>query len=461
MGLDEKSAVTTWQKVLLFRQYFSDITNNIFLDQHSMKEFSKFALEAAQIKLYSLPKSLKLESFEDLVQLQVYINATSQENDYQTIPNNFLSIEEIEKNYPELVYQNYLAEISQSTIEEVALQVSIKEMIKWQLEEKNWNLLSSKFSKLKKANSSETRYSQLEKLDKESKDKIDHFSRLQITNDNSTSIDKALDFSKPQQFVFQIRKKGTVLPFADLKDQNELIDLIKNNEEISKYSADNKTFYKIKIVEKQNDKHLLSYKNAKDDSTLKNLTARYLNEKYLQMRDKYPVRFKNADDSYKSFASVKNDVAKIHFSDLLNNIEKYFNKKVSDQNEYASLFLSMHMSDIKSKIQNNSLKVADMDHQWRVVAEDKEIIRSKEKDWIQDKLFTMNKDSFSSLNFSETNGPQFFYIASFNEKKPSAEKIEKSKEGIINESKCLLAKKLVKQFFDNNNIILPIRVEAN
>ena len=77
LGLDEKNVVKIWKKVLLFRRYIHDISNSIFVDNLTYDEYRSFADEKTQVNLYQLPSYLQLKDFHGLMQLEMYLLATS------------------------------------------------------------------------------------------------------------------------------------------------------------------------------------------------------------------------------------------------------------------------------------------------------------------------------------------------------------------------------------------------
>lgn len=101
IGFDEKSAVETWQKVLLFRAVFRDVGQSTFTDQLGYKDFAGYALETAVVEKYSWADSFCFRNFEELTLFQVYLKAVFQpEKDPLVLPTKAFPLNEVEKKFP-------------------------------------------------------------------------------------------------------------------------------------------------------------------------------------------------------------------------------------------------------------------------------------------------------------------------------------------------------------------------
>ena len=138
--------------------------------------------EKASIELYKLPKELELKSFEGLMKLQVYLDATAStasQKDKIAFPSSFLTAAEVEKKHPELVEKRYEVKFKHINLNEIGILIGEKKLWSWQLEDENYALLKNEFTQLKDlSDAKEKRFANLESLDQKIRGQVDGFSRI-------------------------------------------------------------------------------------------------------------------------------------------------------------------------------------------------------------------------------------------------------------------------------------------
>ncbi|HSX11856.1 MAG TPA: hypothetical protein VLF94_09090 [Chlamydiales bacterium] len=189
IGFDEKSACEVWRKVMLFRAYFSDVGESAFVDRLPYRDFASYAQEAAVVDKYEWPKALRLKSGQDLAELQFYLKAVCAKSK-EAWPISLLSVEEVEKKYPELVQTTYRAKVAEISKQQVGLRPSLKEVWEWQMSEENWETLRKEFS-LPQAATRDERFTTLEKLDGKVRAQVDAFSRNHLVDQHPDWIEEA------------------------------------------------------------------------------------------------------------------------------------------------------------------------------------------------------------------------------------------------------------------------------
>ena len=99
LGMDENEAAAVWRKILLFRRYFADVGNSVFLDRMAHTEFSSIANEKTVVDLYEWPAVLQFTSAYNLYAFETYLKAVAgpEKGSVLGLPKDFLSIEEIGK----------------------------------------------------------------------------------------------------------------------------------------------------------------------------------------------------------------------------------------------------------------------------------------------------------------------------------------------------------------------------
>lgn len=468
LGIDEKSAAEAWRSVLLFRRYFHGVGEATFVDRMPYREFAGYALEKAVVQLYQWPPSLRLKNFQDLIEFQVYLKAISNEKDPLALPSSFLSLEEIEKREPELIQSSYQAKISELSKEEIGLKASVKELWDWQLEEKNWDMLKEKFSFLSKtASSREERFQELEKLNQQNRMQLDHYTRLQWVDMHPEWIDESLIANRNQELTISISKNWTSL--AHIHNTTALADLLRKassgdedaKQSLLQYCDDTKTFYRIESVEKISDPHIITFEEAKASNVIAKVCDRRLEAEYPKIRTKAPSKFKQ-EGKWKPFVSVKEEVAKIYFADLLNAIGEGQTLSYYATHRLETLAKEAFASFQKNPDDPRWLKgsgdpIAD---QFKFEKKECEIQRITQEEWMKEKAFVMVPKQWSPIHVPEDGDISFFY---FEEKKvhsePILEQLAFGKEMIAADAQRYLAERFLELTKKQNAICIPIQMD--
>lgn len=232
LGFDEKSASETWRKVLLFRRYFQDAGNAVFTDRLPQKDLSEFAQQTAVVKAYSWP--IRLANSEEIGQFTAYAKAVC--------PNfrNVLSVEEVEKNNPDLVETTYRVQVASIPKMQLALRAPLKEVWEWEMQ--NWKKLKEQFAFLPSVESRDERFSALEKLSLAQRNEVDKFVRLKLLEQNPAWVDEALASAEFKEKTFYVTKGDPVVIL-----QNQYKDAV----------------YRIQNLEKIEEKHILPFSKAR------------------------------------------------------------------------------------------------------------------------------------------------------------------------------------------------------
>ncbi len=236
LGLDEKSAFESWRKVLLFRRYFRDIGEAAFIDRLPYLDFAGYANEVATVQAYEWP--IRIKNGPELAELEFYIKAVCPPAK-GILPDTFLSVEEVERDFPQLVQSKYRANVAETTKKEVGLKATVKQVWEWQTDEKNWVKLRREFS-LPNGITKEERFKVLETLEPKLRTQIDAWSRDHLVDENPAWIEEALATAP----------------------MNEKIWAVSGNEEPTLRAEG--TFYRIENLEKLEGKHILLFNQARE-----------------------------------------------------------------------------------------------------------------------------------------------------------------------------------------------------
>lgn len=375
LGMDQNKAVHVWQQVMLSRRMFHDIGNAVLVDPLAHEQFFGYAQESVDGNLYRLPQQLRFGDYRLLQKFEMYLDAVAKrEKDVLSLPTKFHSLEQVKKNYPELVQKRYLVKLSQVQKSALQSKVSLKEMWNWELEEANWLTLKKEFPELglKKGDTREERLTALDGMDDLARSRLDALARKSIVEMHPEWLQSSLEESEAKQMVLGVRLKGGRAVLG-LENREELISLLDTaslgdqpSEKLKQYTADGKTYYRIAVLEKNSEEEILTFAEANQEGVLDQLLDKQLEAAYPKLRDKQPELFRKDDASWKAFAEVKTEVADLYFEKLLKAIRSDYEKGTENKGQQlatgnlaAPLRFYAHMRQLQAKLQANNSEATE------------------------------------------------------------------------------------------------------
>ncbi len=370
MNMDPAKAIKIWQQILLFRRLFADVGSSSIIDALSTEKLKSFANENVSIDLYRLPPSLRLANYKDLQKFEAYLYAVTKQNktDPLAVPQQFFSIEEINKKYPELIQKRYVLEVANVNAKSLQAKIGLRQLWDWEVEENHWTLLSKQFPILgsKKSETREERFETLENLDSKNRAAIDNYAKKQIIQENKEWIEQSLNQAKPEVMVIGLRTEGGKIPFAgmdDLKKREDFMRLlddamigsnVPNDSPLYNFTADKQHFYRIAVLDRSENQEILTFAEAKEDGTLDIVLDRILEKYYQKNRSSEPTLYQNEKKEWKPFKEVREKVADQFLKKIIASLEPIYSEVWKDQSgtfsnkeTLASLRLYPYMNQIK------------------------------------------------------------------------------------------------------------------
>lgn len=456
LGMDEKAALTVWQKVMLMRRLFEDYGNAALLDSHQYQKFHSYASKSALVDLYQLPPALQLGDFNSLMKLIYYTQAVSaEETSGMELPQKYISVQRAKKLYPELVRSRFLIEVAEVNKEDLALNVSLKEMWDWQLDPVNFKALEKEFPELavSRATDAESFFAALEKLSPDVHRKLDHASRLKIVDLHPEWIAAALDEASLQTKEISIAPKGSQVGLTGLENATELMQLLsvaslkgslesddqalQARSALEQYSANGKTYYRIHVLDKSPEMTLMTFAEARENGVIDKLLEEHLEKEYRKLRAQNPTPFKAESGEWKPFNEVKNEVGRLVYKDVLQDIDQKVaqvgvtvdQKRFEDLNGFYpkySLYRYMQaaLSDIRIKGQASTYltkahlvpeegKLSPrpaLSDQWKIAVESKVYKNYEKSPWFDESLFAMVEKGWSTIKAPRDGKLSFFQL---------------------------------------------------
>lgn len=386
LGMTEAEAVSAWQKVTLFKKLFKDVEEGVCIDSKLYKEFHGFASKGVKVDLYRLPKSLEMRSSGDLEKLEVYLNLVTQ-NSEEAMSTKFLPAREVMKKAPELVWKRFVVKVSKVTRKEIEDQVGLRNTWNWEIEDRNWEVLSEKFALLAKSQLTERekRFSYLESLDQKTRGEIDNFARMRMVKENPEWIKEELSKAEPSVKELRILLEGDDEILSGVKDRTRMLSLLEraalqsedredsSREELYNYSEDGNVFYRIQICERQEDFEVISFEQAKTKKILDRLVE-------------------------------KKKPTKVDLDRLVFYMQDMRKKVLLDQDVLAQ-------SRLKGAQGGERLEQMDpLEEQWRIEKEELSITRKMNHPLFSEDLFMEGQNEWSQVMQDKAGNPYFYHI---------------------------------------------------
>lgn len=471
LGLDETEAASLWRKVLLFRRYFTDRGNSVFLDKLPYSEFAAIAKEQATVDLYQWPNGLKIRNALDLFTFQTYLKAVApqEKSDPLALPSTFYSLKEIEERYPELVATRYKAKVFAVDKREASLKASLKELWAFETEEETWKSLIKEFSFLQSFSTdrSEARFSTLEKLDPVQRAKVDLFARRLLVDRHPEWIEETLKSSEGEEKELILSAGCIELPHIDNPERlGSLFKQIPSTPETAlmelNWFESGEAVFRFENIEKITDPKIKTYEEALKDKSLIRIADRSLKAEFPKFRQKLPEELAG-----KELADVKEEIAELMLIDL----KKVIQDSTSDIQE-ESHFASRRLAAIALRAREDLVENSQNLHWIQTEGEDpliaqfklqrieKQVNRTAEETWMSKEPFFLIPNQWSPIHIDIDGGVSFIYLKNRQtSREPILEQLSVGKEMLASDVQRLLAEKLLATMRKKQSVVIPLQTE--
>lgn len=349
LGLEEKQAVKLWQKVLLFRRLFDDVGHSVFLDKTLYEQFHAFAQAGVSMDAYAMQSPLRFTASRDLYEFELYMHAlqhpTAGKGHPLGIPSVFASAADVMKRFPELVQKRYVLRVASVHRDDIAREVSLREVINWKLVDENWEKLREKFAYLRPLESKEkeARFDYLEALSIEQKAEVDTYVMDAIIDQENSLVRQSLVAKSSKTETIAVPYGGQYASLPGIKDPKALLTLLdeaplhkedtsspealKAQERLSYYTQDGKHYFRISIIEKSSGPELMTYQEAKERGILSRLVDHELRLTYDSYKTSPPKFLLGADGELMEFSKAKDALCRIVFRSSLKGIQEALRKE--------------------------------------------------------------------------------------------------------------------------------------
>ncbi|NGX61737.1 MAG: hypothetical protein K940chlam9_01226 [Chlamydiae bacterium] len=271
-GLTEDSLTALWNEILLFKRLLHDVGDASIVDTLPMEEFYSYAHENATVALYQMSEEFRFHTLADLQEFESYLEGVGEvRTSPLDLPSQSAPIATVEAIAPELVGRRYRLYVTEVAPEVLQARVGIKETWEWELDPQNWALLENEFPEL--AEKKGSHFEILEGLPSKRRTALDAFTRKQIAEKHPEWISERFQEGQMEEHDLFLSATST-LPFAGLSNPAAFLALIEKEDEITGYTQDGVYHYRILVADREDEKEVLTYKEAKRMGVLKTLSER-------------------------------------------------------------------------------------------------------------------------------------------------------------------------------------------
>lgn len=441
LGLTEREAVAIWQKVLLMRRMLDDVGFGLFVDSLVYDQFHDYVSRGARVEVYQLPKALRLKNAEDVIKLDLYLDAVTNQGGRLDLSGDYRSVEEVMAIAPELVEKRFKVSVARVRKEDLERDIALRDTWEWEVEDQNWALLKERFKEISGSveKNRQERFAFLETLDVELRDQIDGFAREKIVSENLGMIRERLSSETSTPKVVRIALKGVGQPLVGINDRVKLLELLEKSairgegktgeldsfEKLSCYTEDGKVFYRIHLLDRSKNYEIMTFEDAMSSHALDLMLDTRLQSEYVKRGYK------------ESFEEVREQIAKSLFAKVVSNVireEREYEPSLSEGQDPWEVAkdrrLGLYMRRMKELAALGDESVLDnlfsldalksggegldekrpIQEQWRLVRSEKTLDRKSSDPLFSEDLFTIPEGGWSDVIFGLDSGPVFYQI---------------------------------------------------
>lgn len=429
LRMDQNRVVKTWKRVLLFRRLMENVEKSVFVDALFYRQLQEFATEEKDVVLYELPEELRISGYEHFQNLEVYLDlVTGKKSSSLDLPKEFLSVEEIEKKAPEFVERRYLVELSEVDRSSLQTRVGVRQTWDWEGEEGNWQLIVDQFPELKNADGSSkgSRLEALRGLNARLRARVDAFAREQIVDAHPEWLEQALTEAEVQEIDLRLRTQGVQGQIQGLTDSQELTSLLDavnldegTSEELNRFSPDGRHYYRIRLLEKEEGKQVLTFREALADGTLEKRTLDLLQKHYESIRGSQRATFEATDGTWKPLEEVRNVVADDYFAQVLKLLRTQKARDVASEFPGKQRLFS-HVEKVQAQLQEGDLsdvvrvegveRDGSLAGQWKLVERTVSLQRDRSERWNTAQAWELAEGEWSAVAQGTDGNLSFFQV---------------------------------------------------
>lgn len=453
LGMNKMQMVAIWREVLTFQNFFNEASHAAMLDNFTTNDFEHFASEQVEINKYLPPAPLHFKSLTELAKFEAYLQALGKSADDLRLDFTMNSLDEIEKNYPQLIEQNVEMAFKEVDAHGAAVIISVQDIWNWKANRDHTTELVARFPKLKLDHtmSDEEYMAAFDELDYFTNMQIDQHVRQILLKNNDEWLAKAYENAPLVKGVYCVRKNGQKLPFKGLDLSAKKEEFLKNFFTMAQNASDNngapitisfddRYYYQIQKIHAKDEAKLVDYQNLVSDKTAEKLLHQVLAKVH-----------KTSSFQGKEFERVKDSVMKEWLapikSAILRDYEAVNGEKPHQESDafYCDYRLYQPMREALHYLSHHSdEETFALNSLWTVMPQDETLIRHQSNGREIDQLLTHSEGDWTSVEVKQ-HSPSFAKVVSKKHDSRAHPMQKQLRKEIVQEIICSLAKEMLDQ----------------
>lgn len=279
LGMGELELTQVWQKVLLHRRLWAEVSHCIVLDNTMYTDFSDYTAKTKEIELVELMKPLRHGGLRTAVRWASYMQGVKKTDVFSMTTGEYKSLDEVMQDAPELVQKTYKVKLVQATKRELTHDIGLKELRRFQVTKENWAMLCQQFPHVLKAKDNEDlRCYQLDNINRAKLKEIDAYSAQQILLQDPLRIEQVLDRKEADTKELQVSCATGAPVLPGVTNIEGLLASLREGNRKEGYNAcyteDQENYYRLIAVEEEGPWHVLEYAEAEKGGMLQALVQR-------------------------------------------------------------------------------------------------------------------------------------------------------------------------------------------
>ena len=390
-------------------------------------------------------------------------------------PQTFLSVTEVSRRSPELVQKRYLLKVAALDHDSLQARVSLRDTWNWEAD--HWDSMIKQFPELgiKNAGTREERTLALDSLDSRTRARADGFARAAIVEANPEWRTEALNKAPEKTMTVGLSADVPSHYFQGLENGNELIrKLDKSGSEPLVFSADGRHYYKITVLDKADQRDILTFAEANSQGILDDMVDNEL-EKYYHKNREAHAQFRKEDGSWKPLEDVETELADLYLASILQAIHADHADTKATADQLAPLRFYAYLQQVRKELEKDPVASAHLAQeaapkedpskltarsaladQWKLIQEPVRVQRGDSKD--NQSLFTLVPNSWSSLHTAPNGEISFIHVKNVGENAldpaVGAKKLDQLKQLVAGEAERNYMAQVVEELKAKNAISL-------
>lgn len=331
LGMDLITVKKVWKTLLLYRYAYTNLYDHLAVSSFPFRKILAQQSRSRTLNTYSLQPALRVHSTEDLAELYLWKQAVlPKSDDISFFTEGYRSPEAIMSSFHEFVQERFSVSYRMVGPEQLEPLIKLKDLWKWQADEKNFALLAEKFPRLleEKVVDAESRARAIESLPASLQHELNQYSKKLFLQGHPEWIEQQMKHQASTTKVLFLRPRGESGELEGISNMVALADLLRKSpvsaldDHLKAYSQDGVHFYEFVVQDKSTQFEVVPLIQLREDGTLSRVLAKMLETQYPVLRKISPKQFLKENGEWKPFNEVRLEVLDVYLAPLYSRLDK-------------------------------------------------------------------------------------------------------------------------------------------